>query len=304
MPNSSIRHRIPSIIGVLLAAIAVSGCLTLETRFDIADDGTADVGITMLVDLSTIRTFGEMFGDDMSELDSLTGEELIEEFADGGNPCEDFGEFGSGEVEIREVVDGDRRGIACTVRGVSIEDLNDETSSDGESISITQDDTGTSVRLVFPIGDLTADSDDFGALLGLSFEDLLDIRFIVAAPGGLLEHNATSVSGSTVTWQLTPGAAFIDGEDAVMTARWTGFDGAGGGGGLSTAVIIAFVLGLLVAIAAVVFILRARSAPPPSPGPVSMAPPPPPGALPPTSVPTTSPLTPPPPPPPPPPPSG
>lgn len=272
---SSCRRRSGSVIGLLIAVIALTGCLSFETRIDIAADGTADVGITMLVDISTIRTFGEMFGEDMSELEDLTGAELIDEFADGENPCDDFGNVSPDQIEVRDVVDGDRRGIECTVSGVPIDELGPDGSGPDEGITILQDSEGTSIRLVFPAADITGDSDEFGALLGLSFEDLFDISFIVSAPGTLVEHNATSVSGSTVTWQLSPDADFLEGDDAVMTARWSGFEAASGGdGGLSIVVIIAIIVGLLIVIAAVVMLLRSKGSQPPAamattPGPVA-----------------------------------
>ena len=310
--NQVSRHRrIPSAIALVIGVLALTGCLSLETRFDINADGTADVGITMLVDTSTIRMFGEMFGEEVDDLDGLSGEELIEEFVNGENPCDDFGDFGTGEVTVREVADGDRRGISCSVDGVSIAELNED-PTEGEGITILQDDEGTSVRLVFPAEDIVGDTDDLG-MFGLSFEELFDVRFVVSAPGSLVEHNGSSTQGSTVFWQLTPDSAFLQGDDAVMTARWSGFaaaDGGDGDGGLSPVVIIAIIVGLLIVVAAVVLVLRSKgsggsptaSAPMPTsvggpmPG-TGSAPPPPPAAPPAPPAPPTPPPPPPPPPP-------
>lgn len=288
-------RRAVTVLGAIIGAIALSGCLSLETRFDIGTDGTADLGITMLIDVEQISEFAEMFGEDPDEIDDLSGEELIEEFGEGENPCDDLGDDFGGEIEARDVSEGGRRGISCTVRDVPLADLSDFDADDGSSFTITQDDDGTEVEIVFPSEDLTQDSDELGAMLDLTFEELFDIRFVVSAPGSLEEHNATSTDGSTATWQLAPDAGFVEGGDAVMTARWSGFSPATGGGaggdddGLSTALIIAIVAGVVVVVIAVALILRSRSTrstgsstPPPSepPPPSGAAPPQPPGSAP------------------------
>lgn len=242
-----------------------AGCLSLETRVDIDADGTADLGLTVLVDLGAIRTFGEMFGEDLSDLEALDGPDLVEEITEGENPCDDIGDVPNTGVEVEEVRDGDRRGITCTVRNVPIAEFSNLDADDGASFEIRQDAEGTSIEIRFPTEGLSQDTDDLGAMLGLTFEELFDLTFVVSAPGRLVEHNGTSTSGSTVTWQITTNAPFLVGDDAVMTAEWSGFAESSDDGGLPLVLILAVILGLIVVAVAAVLIARStKSGPSPS----------------------------------------
>lgn len=304
-----VRARGVRAAGLVAATFVLAGCLSLETNISISDDGTADVELVTLIDTSQLEEFAEMFGEDVGDLSSLSGDQLLEEFSEGENPCDDLaGSFTDYEVTTVEVEEGSSRGVSCTVADVPI----DELSSLGtdSSMSIEQDDSGTRFELTLEgASDLTGggETDEMTDLLGLTFEELFDIRFVVSAPGSLSEHNATSTDGGTATWQLSPEAEFLSGDTARMFATWE----PGSDSGSTWIPIVVGVAIVAVAVIGAIFLFgrRSKSATPSGPGGADTMPPPPgagsPPPPPPSAPPAAPPSAPPPPPsaPPPPPPS-
>ncbi len=234
---------------VVVASIALSGCLEFESTFEISDDGTVDVGIVTAVDTAQLEQLGSLFGDDASD---LTGDEILGD----DDPCGDLTAGLTGfEVTTTEINEDGRVGVGCTVTGVPVAELTD--LGDDSVLAITQDDDGTTFELSLSgVSELTGgDGGDLDAL-GFSFEELLDFRFVVSAPGSLGENNATSTDGSTATWVLTPDAEFLSGDTATMSAVWTGTGS--GDGGSSSAVLIIIIVLAVIAVAAIAFFLIKR----------------------------------------------
>jgi len=248
--------------------LLVSGCFAAEMNLTINDDD-ADVAYTLLVDVDRLVELAGALGSDLPDLSGLTGEALIEQILEGEDPCADIrASLPDREVTVSEVAEGGRRGVRCTVVGVPFDALS--SLGDDTAIRVLRDGSTTAVEVdLTGVEDLTSGTDQLGAEVGLAFEDLYEIRFVVTAQGTLSEHNATSTEGATAVWLITPDAAFIEGGTASMRATWTA-EGDGGGAGLAIAAVIAVaVLGTL---AVVGVVLRRRSSasratplPPPPP---------------------------------------
>ena len=237
-----------------MASVALSGCLEFESTFEISDDGTVDVGIVTAIDTEQLEQLSALFGEDTSGLDGLSGEELLSEFSED-DPCGELtNDLAGFEVSTREIDEGGRVGVGCTVNAVPIAELTD--LGEDSALSITQDDEGTTFELSLSgVSEITGGgTDDLGAL-GLSFEELIDFRFVVSAPGTLGENNATSTDGATATWVVAPDAAFIANDTASMSAVWTG---SGSGSSDSSAALIIIVLAVL-AVAAIAFLIIKRA---------------------------------------------
>ena len=237
----------------VLASVALSGCLEFESTFEISDDGTVDVGIVTAIDTEQLEQLSALFGEDTSGLDGLSGDELLSEFSED-DPCGELtNDLAGFEVSTREIDEGGRVGVGCTVNAVPIAELTD--LGEDSALSITQDDEGTTFELSLSgVSEITGGgTDDLGAL-GLSFEELIDFRFVVSAPGTLGENNATSTDGATATWVVAPDAAFIANDAASMSAVWTG----SGSGSDSSAALIIIVLAVL-AVAAIAFLIIKRA---------------------------------------------
>lgn len=314
----SVRRAAPAAL-LVVASLLLTGCFRFESTYTINDDGTADVSILTVIDTEQLEKFGGLLGQDTGDLMGLGGEDLLKTLTEGDDPCGDVtGSLADYDVNVEEINEGTEVGVKCTVAGVPIGELT--TSGQGSSISIEQDDAGTRFSATLEgVDDLTGggDTSEITDLLGVNLDELLSIEFSVSAPGSLGDNNASSTSGSTATWKITPDADFVTNGDAALTAEWT----PGGSSGSNTLIIVLAVLAALAVVAAVVFfVLRGRSktpptaddpalagvdappmSPPPPPGAADVAPPPPPSAgvePPPADIPPP-PSTPPPPPPPP-----
>jgi hypothetical protein len=289
----------------LVASLTLAGCFSLESTFTISDEGTVDVEYVTLIDTVRIRQLAELFGQDAGELDALSGEELLEEFSEGEDPCQELvGALTGYEVSTREVREGTKVGVGCKVSGVALEDLND--LGPDSSLRIDQDDTGTRFELVLEgIDELTgSETDELTQLLGIDLDDLFELRFVATAPGSLGANNATSTDGATAVWLFTADADFIVGGNAVMTASW--LPGGADDGGFPWWIVAVVIAGIVVA-GLVVLLVRKRAEqpegariepaaatfgdtppampPPPVAGPPAATPPPPPPAAPPTTPP-------------------
>jgi hypothetical protein len=295
---------------VAVTSLTLAGCFSLESTFTISDEGTVDVEFVTLIDTVRISQIAELFGQDVGELDALSGEELLEEFSEGDDPCQDLGGTLTGyEVTTREVREGTKLGVSCKVSGVALGDLED--LGPDSSLVIEQDETGTRFELVLEgIDELTgSEADELTQLLDIDLDELFQLRFVATAPGSLGPNNATSTDGDTAIWQFSTDADFISGGNATMTASWA--PGGADDGGFPWWILAVVVAGLLAVGLVVVFTRNrgtqpalatgepaavggANTAPPTMPPPPAAAPPSPPSSPPP---PPGSPHAPPPPPP-------
>ncbi len=258
MPRRTVRPAL-SALALVASSALLAGCFTVEATFTIKDDATADLDYLVLIDTEQLQEFAGLLGEDAGALDELSGDALLEEFTGGDDPCADLTqELTQYEVSTREIDENGEVGVGCTVSDVPVAELNslgDATSS----FSIEQDADGTRFNAVLEgVDELAGDPDETDAMvemLGLNLDELFTIRFVVTAPGSLGENNASSTSGSTATWEVTPDADFVTDGDATMTAAWTP---GGGSGGSSTWIIIA-IIAVVIAAAAAAFVLFKRS---------------------------------------------
>ncbi len=240
------------------ALVLLTGCFRLESTFDISDDGTADVEVVTAFDLGQLGQLAELFGQDASELEDLSGEDLLQEFGEGTDPCADLAASVSDlAVTTTEIDDGDVRGVGCTIEDVPIDELS--ALGGGTQLAITQTDETTTFELrLTGVGELTGTTEEL-PLPGLEIDDLIEVRFSATGPGSLDEQNATSTSGATATWVVTADAEFVQGDTAVMTASW-GPDDDSGGGWLIVLIVALVVIGLLVVLG-LVLLPRLRPSP-------------------------------------------
>lgn len=280
-PRSTPGRRRRPIVHVLrlgaltAAAAALAGCFTIESTFDIGDDGTADVDFVLLIDTEQLSELAGLFGEDAGLVDELTPQQLLGEFTDGEDPCADLtSSLTDYEVGVREIEDGSSVGVGCTVNDVPVDELN-EIGEDSE-LTITQDGGNTSFELRLDgVDELAGDTSELPPIPGFDLDELFQVRFSATAPGSLDTHNATSTDGATATWVVTADADFVVDGTATLTAQWE----PGGAGSSSVLWIVLGIAGVVVAIVAIVLLLRRRGSsddtPPPSGG--GMFPPSPPG---------------------------
>lgn len=219
--------------GVVGASLLLSGCFSVDYELTIGDDGTMDVAFEARIDTTRFEEFGALFG----EAAGFGPDELFEEAFQGEDPCAELeATLGDYDVDSEEIRSGSEIGVRCSVKGVAFDDF--DPGADGPTVRITQDSQGTTFRGEFSgVSALTGETAEATELLDLDFDELVQIRMVVTGPGGLIDDNATSTSGRTATWVITPDADFIEGDVAIMEAEW-GPPGSGGGGSSNTLWII------------------------------------------------------------------
>lgn len=251
------------IIPSLLAVVLLSGCLRTEVTFDVTSLETMDVSLVVAVDVEALKTFASTFGgeEEAAALEEMSGEELLNEFGDGEDPCS--GAVGGFVFEISAYEEGDYRGVVCTARGIPTSELMEEFFGDAGALREGEA-TGTWVlegRLSDAL-DLAEEAEEAGGLgdMGDMFDpnELLELSVSITAPGALLEHNGTSAVGATVTWRVTADAEFMEGSDATLRAVWDVSSGGDSNSG-SSPIAILIVVVLAVVIAAGVAVLAGRS---------------------------------------------
>ena len=207
--HPSVRRAVPAAL-LVVAALLLTGCFRFESTYTINDDGTADVSILTVIDTEQLEELGGLLGQDTDELMGLGGEDLLSTLSEGDDPCSDvIGSLTGYDVELEEINEGSEVGVKCTVSGVPIDELT--TSGQDSSIDIQQDETGTKFTATLQgVDELTGGGDtaDITELLGVSLDELFSIEFSVSAPGSLGDNNASSTSGSTAPWKITPDADF------------------------------------------------------------------------------------------------
>lgn len=251
--------------------LLTTGCLSAEMKVAINDDDTADIAYTLLVDLDRLGELAAILGSAVPDTADLSGDELVKELFEGEDPCDDLRTTLTGrEVISTEVTEGERRGVRCAATAVPLAEL--DNLGDDTTLSIVRSGSSTTVDITLTgVDSLAADGEDLGAAIGSSFSDLLQISFVVSAPGTLGDNNATSVDGAVATWLVTPDASFVVNGDAQMRAVWSG--GGSSGGGMGAGVVAVIVLLGVVIVAAVVVVVRRRNS---TPTPGAPLPPPPP----------------------------
>ncbi len=249
--------RLTSLAAVGAIAILLSGCFSIESTFTINDDGTADIAYEVRVDVEQLEELSSMMGEELGDLDQLSGDALVDEMMGDEDPCTDLqSDLGDYEVTSTEIDEDGEAGVLCTVTGVPLEEVTSSMASDdGSTFVIEQDENGTRFSATLTgVDELTGtESDEMTEALGMSFDDLFSIVFTVSAPGSLGENNATSTDGSSASWSITPDADFIVGGEAQMNAEWSP-DG-GSDSSSSTLWIILAIVAAVVVIGLIIFLV-------------------------------------------------
>lgn len=242
---------------MLLGVLVLSGCLRSEVRFDLQSPERTDVSFLIAIDLEVFGEILEGFGaaDEIEELESLSGQELISEIGEGEDPCTEV--VGGVTFAVEEYREGSLRGVRCTARDVAVAEVFGGFFDDPQALRV-EDTTGRWVlegRVAEALG-VTEGADMLGEDFDVS--ELFDLRVVISAPGRLVEHNGTEVRDGAVTWVITPTAEFIEDGDAVLRAVWEPDGSSGGSSGDVVNGLLALVAALAIAAVALGLVRRSR----------------------------------------------
>jgi len=186
-------------------ALALSAC---TIRFDIGlninedESGTFALFVGMDEELRELMETGG--GEDVSMTDELvddapegwTVEEVTEDGFEGARISTEFDSIEDLEAKLSEMSEGGDAGMGGTdlLSGF-------ELTHEGDEYSFKADVSGLDDDLTGAIGE--GGGDMMSGLDASMMEDLFEIRFRLTLPGSIGEHNADTVNGSELTWNLS-----------------------------------------------------------------------------------------------------
>ena len=222
---------------IAISALLVLSACTMEVHSTFEKDGSGEFSLSFLISNADLSTFMGLYGAgaDIAEEEMLdyvldsAGFESIEDMCAG--LLEEIGEdFPDANTDAKETSDG----LECKINVPfeSIEEYKEIQEINALEVELTED--TFSYRL--KVGDVSGELEQ----LLMAEEYGLEVSFLwkVTTPGKISDHNGTSVSGNTVTWDLLE----LDKEGSISHMEVTSSTSGGGGMDINTIIIIAVVV--------------------------------------------------------------
>ncbi len=201
MGVTNVKRYIP--LFALLVLVLSSCTIRLDVSMVVNEDETGTFSLFMGFDQEFQDLIAQGGGEDLDLTEDLsdvpegwTVEEVSEDGFDGVRISTDYDSFEDLEAKLAEMGDG-------TDTGVGTDLLSDfGLTHEGDEFRFEVDTTGVDEGLSGALGESGGDDllqgMDASSILG----DLFEIRFNLAMPGDITEHNADSVNGNTLTWEI------------------------------------------------------------------------------------------------------
>jgi hypothetical protein len=190
---------------LLLLALVLSAC---TVRFDIGveinedESGTFAMFIGFDEDLRELAEQGG--GEDLNMIEGVedvpegwTSEEVSEDGFEGVRISTEFESIADLESSLAELGDGADAGMS----GDFLSDFG--LVHEGDEFRFQVDVTDLDEQLTGAMGDDGGDDLLGGMDMSSLFEDLFEIRFRLTLPGDIKSHNADSIDGNTLTWNVS-----------------------------------------------------------------------------------------------------
>lgn len=166
------------IIAILIATTMLSGCIQMVAKVTIHEDMSADIDFKIGI---AVEYYGLMEDADM------------EDMGEPGFTSQPYEEDGFKGIEMKGSIDD------ITKKNDALEVISDE-----PFITVKEENGRRVIRLDIPADNI---SESFAEETGSSIEALAelaepDMRIVVTFPYDVVEHNATDISGRTLTWNL------------------------------------------------------------------------------------------------------
>ncbi len=232
-----------------LLALVLSACtIRLDVGLVVNEDETGTFDLFLGFDQEMQDLIAQGGGGDFDLTQDLTDvpegwtvEEVSEDGFDGVRISTDYDSFEDLEAKLADLGEG-------TDAGVGTDLLSDfGLSHEGDEFRFEVDASGVDEGLSGALGDSGGDDllqgMDPSAILG----DLFEIRFNLTMPGSITEHNADSINGNTLTWEL----GFDEEGESLMAVSTVG-------GGSSALLIGGIAVAALVVVGGGVAIARRR----------------------------------------------
>ncbi|MDJ0952941.1 MAG: hypothetical protein QNJ81_04620 [Acidimicrobiia bacterium] len=186
-----------------LLALVLSACtIRLDVGLTVNENETGTFSLFMGFDQEMQDLIAQGGGGDFDLTEDLsdvpegwTAVEVSEDGFDGVRIATDYDSFEDLEAKLAELGDG--------TDGVGTDLLSDfGLSRDGDEFRFEVDASGVDEGLSGALGESGGEDLLEGVDPSVILGDLFEVRFNLTMPGSITEHNADSVNGNTLTWEL------------------------------------------------------------------------------------------------------
>jgi hypothetical protein len=192
--EGTMRKRLSLVVCSLLVLVLLAGC-TIEYRTAVEKDGSGQMSVAM--------GFTAQEAGDMAELSGGSATDLCQQMW-----AESSSEYPANAV-TREEQRGDETYCVIEFTYANLQELR----TDYETMGITVNRLEiVDERFYYDV------SIDMGESESLGFA--VNMTWIVTMPGSVGTHNATSVSGQTLTWNLVPGQVNSMRAESSLGSNW------------------------------------------------------------------------------------
>lgn len=189
----------------MLLTLALSACtIRLDLGVTVNEDETGSFAMFMGFDEEFQQLAEQGGGEDLNFTEGLedvsegwTSEEATEDGFEGIRISTDFDSIADLESKLSELGEGADAGVSGDfLSGFGL-------VHDGDEFRFSVDVTGLDDELAGAMGE-GSDDDLLGGMDPTTlFEDLFEIRFRLTLPGEVKSHNADSIDGNTLTWNVS-----------------------------------------------------------------------------------------------------
>jgi hypothetical protein len=184
--------------------LVLSSCtIRLDVGLTVNEDESGTFALFMGFDeeFQQLMEQGGGEGFDMTEgledvPEGWTVEEVVEDGFEGVRISTDFQDFEELEQKLGELGEGQDAGVGTDFLG----DFG--LTREGDEFRFEVDVSGVDEQLSGAVGDSGGEDLLSGMDPATLFEDLFEIRFRLTLPGEIQSHNADSVDGNTLTWNV------------------------------------------------------------------------------------------------------
>ena len=198
-----------------ILVLVLSACtIRLDVGLTVNEDESGTFALFMGFDEEFQQLMEQSGGEgfDMTEgladvPEGWTVEDVVEDGFEGIRITTDFADFEELEQKLGELGEGQDAGVGTDFLG----DFG--LTHEGDEFRFEVDVSGVDEQLSGAVGDSGGDDLLSGMDPATLFEDLFEIRFRLTLPGEIQSHNADSVDGNTLTWNVA-----FDEEDTTYQA--------------------------------------------------------------------------------------
>lgn len=180
---------------LMAAVVMLSGCYRINTNVEIKNDKSGSIEYVIAIDKQAMSSMGNLGdSDDDDSSSSSIDVEQYKELKDSGWKVEEYSDKSS---------DHDWEGVKLIYEFKNIDDL---VGDKKDALAFLNDDKPEIKNFFYKEGDKYVANqvfDNSSSATGMeNYKSMFDLKYTVKLPNKAISNNATSVDGTTYTWDL------------------------------------------------------------------------------------------------------